>query len=337
MKAVVVHAKDDLRLDDHEVPECSPGSVLVDIEFGGICGSDLHYLSHGASGLSILHHPMVLGHEVAGRIRAVGLGVTSLSVGQGVTIHPATPCGTCQACLAGNGNLCPTTAYYGSAAHDPHTDGAFAAVKEVPAGQIRVIPDGVSTRHAAVAEPLGVAIHAVNRAGGIAGKRVLVNGAGPIGALVVAAARHAGAAHITASDVSGKSLAVAAAMGADQLVNVADGGTLPEIDVAFEASGAPAAIGGVLAAVRRGGVVVQVGNLPAGPINVALASLVFREIDYRGTFRFVDEISTALEYLAEGLDVEPLLTHTFPVDEAAEAFRIAADRSTGSSKVLLAF
>jgi L-idonate 5-dehydrogenase len=337
MKAVVVHAKDDLRLDARDTPGCSPASVLVDVEFGGICGSDLHYVSHGASGLSILDHPMVLGHEVAGRIRTIGSDVTGLTVGQAVTIHPATPCGTCDACRTGASNLCPTTAYYGSAAHDPHTDGAFVAVKEVPAGQIRVIPDGVSTRHAAVAEPLGVAIHAVNRAGGIAGKRVLVNGAGPIGALVIAAARHAGAAHITASDVSEQSLAVARAMGADDVVNVADGGTLPEVDVAFEASGAPAAIGSVLAAVRRGGVVVQVGNLPAGPIKVSLAALVFREIDYRGTFRFVDEISTALEYMAAGLDVEPLLTHTFPVEEAMEAFRIAADRSTGSSKVLLAF
>ncbi|WP_026556234.1 L-idonate 5-dehydrogenase [Arthrobacter sp. 35W] len=337
MKAVVVHGRNDLRLDELPEPACGPDSVVVQIEFGGICGSDLHYVSHGASGLSELHHPMVLGHEVAGRISAVGGQVLGLQVGQAVTIHPATPCGNCEACRAGRTNLCPEVTYFGSAAHDPHTDGAFASAKEVPASQIRVVPDGVSTRRAAVAEPLAVAIHAVARAGDIRGKSVLVNGCGPIGALVVAAARKAGASYIYASDVAENSLLIAKAMGADEAINVGQGAPLPEVDVAFEASGVAAALGSVILAVRRGGVLVQVGNLPAGPVSVPLGALVFREIDYRGTFRFVDEIATALEYLADGLDVEPLLTHTFSIDDAAEAFRIAGDRSTGSSKVLLAF
>jgi L-idonate 5-dehydrogenase len=153
---------------------------------------------------------------------------------------------------------------------------------------------------------------------------------------VVAAARLAGAATIHASDVAESSLAVAKAMGADTVVNVRNE-ALPEADVAFEASGIPGVLGGVLAAVRRGGVVVQVGNLPAGHVTVELAALVSREIDYRGTYRFVDEISTALDYLAGGLDVEPVLTHTFDADDAAEAFRTASDRGTGSSKVLLKF
>ncbi|WP_415856856.1 zinc-binding dehydrogenase, partial [Sinomonas sp. G460-2] len=126
-------------------------------------------------------------------------------------------------------------------------------------------------------------------------------------------------------------------MGAHDVVNLAEGGTLPETDVVFEASGAPAAVTSVLRAVKRGGLVVQVGNLPAGKLEVSLAELVFREIEYRGSFRFIDEISTALEYFADGLDIEPLLTHEFPVEEAVEAFRVAGDRSTGSSKVLLRF
>ncbi|WP_219816409.1 zinc-binding dehydrogenase [Arthrobacter sp. 4R501] len=127
-----------------------------------------------------------------------------------------------------------------------------------------------------------MAIHAVARAGSLAGKDVLVNGAGPIGALLVAAARRAGAASVIASDLSETSLAIAKRMRADGVVLVGSGAQLPEADVAFEAAGAARVLGGVLAAVRRGGVVVQVGNLPAGPVTAELAALVFREVDYRG-------------------------------------------------------
>ncbi|MCO4276480.1 alcohol dehydrogenase catalytic domain-containing protein [Pseudarthrobacter sp. HLT3-5] len=132
---------------------------------------------------------MVLGHEGAGRISAPGEGVTGFAVGEAVTVHPAMYCGDCGDCLAGRTNLCPQVTYYGSAAHRPHTHGAFASRKAVPAGQLRRLPAGVTTRQAAVAEPLAVAIHAVGRAGSLAGKDVLVNGAGPIGALLVRAAR----------------------------------------------------------------------------------------------------------------------------------------------------
>ncbi|NUP74635.1 MAG: L-idonate 5-dehydrogenase [Sinomonas sp.] len=335
--AVVVHAAGDLRLDPIEPRELGPHDALVSIEYGGICGSDLHYVKHGAAGLSILRDPMVLGHEVAGRVAALGSEVTGFEVGQAVAIHPAIACGECEFCTSGRRNLCGSVHHLGSAAYHPHTDGGFAALTAVPAQQLRAVPDGVSTRLAAVAEPLGVAIHAVNRAGSLEGKTVLVNGAGPIGVLVVAAARKAGAARIVASDLAAGSLDVARRMGADDVVNLAEGGTLPETDVVFEASGAPAAVTSVLRAVKRGGLVVQVGNLPAGQLEVSLAELVFREIDYLGSFRFIDEISTALEYFAEGLDIEPMLTHEFPVEEAVEAFRIAGDRSTGSSKVLLRF
>ena len=335
--AVVVHAAGDLRLDPVESTELGPQDALVDIEYGGICGSDLHYVKHGAAGLSILKDPLILGHEVAGRVAALGSQVSGFEVGQAVAIHPATTCGECEFCTSGRPNLCGSVRYLGSAAYRPHTQGAFAAQKIVPAGQLRPVPEGVSTRLASVAEPLGVAIHAVNRAGSVEGKTVLVNGAGPIGVLVVAAARKAGAARVVASDLATASLEIARRMGADDVVNLAEGGSLPETDVVFEASGAPPAVTSVLRAVKRGGVVVQVGNLPAGTLEVSLAELVFREIDYRGTFRFIDEISTALEYLAAGLDVEPMLTHEFPVDYAVEAFRVAGDRSTGSSKVLLKF
>ena len=176
-----------------------------------------------------------------------------------------------------------------------------------------------------------MAIHAVGRAGNVAGKRVLVNGAGPIGALVVAAAKHAGAGEVWAADLSAPALAVAAGMGADRVVDRSAGEELPQdVDVAFDASGAPRALGDVFLAVVRGGRFVQAGEAP-----VALGQLVTREIEYVGSYRFVDEVTDAVQAMADGLDVEPLITHTFGIDEAQRAFETAGDRTTGSSKVLI--
>jgi L-idonate 5-dehydrogenase len=338
MKAVVVHGADDLRIDELPNPVPGEGEVRIAMEWGGICGSDLAYWRHGASGTAVLRHPLVLGHEVAGRIEQVGAGVTGFEIGRPVTVHPATPVGdgVLPDRIAGRTNLYPRVRYFGSAAFDPHTDGGFSELKVVRADQIRVLPDGVSTEHGALAEPLGVAMHAVSRAGDLRGRDVVVNGAGPIGSLVVAAAKLGGAATVLAADISDASLSIARAMGADEVRNVAAGDTLPEdAELVFEASGAPGALGNALRATARGGTLVQVGNLPGVPVSATLGDLVTREITWIGSYRFVDEISAALEAMQAGLDVGPLITHAFKIDQAAEAMAVAADRASASSKVML--
>lgn len=320
MKAVVVHGAGDLRVDEVADPIAAPGEVVVAMEWGGLCGSDLSYWRHGASGTATLKQPLILGHEVAGRISAVGDGVRDLNVGDPVTIHPATAEG----------------GYFGSAALDPHTNGGFSGKRAVRAEQIRPLPAGLDTRRAALAEPLAVAMHAVGRPGSVTGRDILVNGAGPIGALVVAAARHAGAGAITVADLNPAALSVARAVGATTTIDLSAGQSLPVgFDLIFEASGAPAALGGVLAAVARGGTIVQVGNLPGTPAPVVLGNLVTREVTWLGSYRFDDEITDAVAAMAAGLDVDPLITHTFGIDEASAAFDVAADRASGSSKVLL--
>jgi L-idonate 5-dehydrogenase len=338
VKAVVVHGAGDLRLD--ELPEPSPqeGEVLVAVEWGGICGSDVAYWRNGASGTAVLKHPLVLGHEMAGRIAGTGRGVGGLQVGQPVTIHPATKVGddVLPDRLAGRTNLYPRISYCGSAAFDPHTDGGFCELKVVRAEQIRVLPEGLGTDLGALAEPLAVAMHAVNRAGDIRGRDVLVNGAGPIGSLVVAAAKYAGAASVIAADVSAAALAIAAAVGADVQVNLATGEKLPpDIEICFEASGAPVALGPILRATARGGTLVQVGNLSGSPISAVLGDLVTREVTWVGSYRFIDEITDAIAAMHNGLYVSPLITHRYPIDQAAEAISVAADPASGSSKVLL--
>ncbi|RTE48404.1 L-idonate 5-dehydrogenase [Actinobaculum sp. 352] len=338
MKAVTVYGAGDLRVTEIEDPQAGPGQVRIKMEYGGICGSDLAYWKHGASGTAILREPLVLGHEVAGRIDQLGDGVAGLELGQAVTVNPATPVGEYHvpAHLRGRDNLWPEVRYFGSAAFLPHEQGGFSTYRVVRAEMIRPLPENVSTRHGAVAEPLGVAIHAVGRAGGVRGKRILVNGAGPIGSLVVAAAKHAGAAEVWAADLSPTALSIAEQLGADHVLDRSAGQELPvDVDIAFDASGAPRALGDVFLSVVRGGRFVQVGNLPAGEVPVALGQLVTREIDYVGSYRFSDEITDAIAATADGLNVEPLLTHTFDIEDALEAFETAGDRSTGSSKVLL--
>ncbi|MFE3738153.1 L-idonate 5-dehydrogenase [Streptomyces sp. NPDC059134] len=338
MRAVVVHGAGDLRIDERPDPVPGEGEVLLALEWGGICGSDVAYWKHGASGTAALSHPLVLGHEVAGRIAATGKGVDGARVGQAVTVHPAEPVGNgpLPDRIAGRTNLHPRIRYFGSAAFDPHTDGGFSEYRVVRAAQIRPLPDGVDTERGALAEPLAVALHAVHRAGDIRGRTVLVNGCGPIGALVVAAARHRGAAAVIASDLSAASLAVARSMGADETRDLGSGATLPDdVEVAFEASGAPAALGPVLRATARGGTLVQVGNLPGAAVSAALGDLVTREINWVGSYRFVEEIDDALLAMRDGLDVSPVISHRFDLDRAGEALAVAADRASGSSKVML--
>jgi L-idonate 5-dehydrogenase len=337
MRAVVVHGADDLRVDEVPDPTPGPGEVLVAMEWGGICGSDLAYWRHGRSGTAVLKHPMVLGHEVAGRIAGLGTGVHGLEVGQPVTFQPAQLVGdgVLPDRLAGRTNLYPQVRYFGSAAFDPHTDGGFSELRAVRAEQVRPLPDGVSTRRGALAEPLAVALHAVGRVPDLGGRTVLVNGAGPIGSLVVAAAKFAGAGTVIAADVAATSLIVAKAMGADAVVDASVDPLPQDVELVFEASGAPAALGAVLRATAKGGTVVQVGNLPGTAVSAVLGDLVTRELTWIGSYRFSEEVDDAIAALAAGLDVDPLMTHTFALEDAVEAMRVAGDRATGSSKVML--
>lgn len=339
-----MHGKGDLRVEEIEDAVCGHDQVLVEMEWGGICGSDVAYWRHGTSGTAVLRDPLVLGHEVAGRVAAIGVSVAGppgerqVEVGVPVTIHPATPVGEHEVPeeITDRTNLWPEVRYFGSAAFRPHEPGGFSQFRAVRPDQLRVLPGGVSTREAAVAEPFGVALHAVARAGDVSGRDVLVNGCGPIGVLAVAAAKAAGARQVIAADLSAAALGIASRMGADETVHLREGDRLPQdVEVAIEASGAPQALGGVIAAVRRGGVVVQVGNLPAEAVSATLGNIVTREIDYRGSYRFVDEISQALQLMAGGVDVRPLMTHQVSIDDAVRGFQLAADRTTGSSKVMI--
>ncbi|MFG2787612.1 L-idonate 5-dehydrogenase [Streptomyces sp. NPDC048419] len=346
MLGCVIHGRGDLRVEELPVPEPGPGEALVAVRYGGVCGSDLHYWRHGGVGDFLLKEPMLLGHEVVGTVVSYGTPDPSApATGTAVAVHPATPCGVCPECADGRRHVCRDTRYLGSAARFPHVQGGFAARIVVPAEQLRPLPEGLELRRAALAEPLSVALHAVRRAGPVAGKHVLVTGSGPIGCLVVAAARAAGAARITVTDLLPAALEYARLAGADTVVRAddpADAGWPSEgaeedaVDTAVEASGAAAGLDTCLRLVRRGGVVVQLGMLPPGPTPFAGNLVVSREIELRGALRFDTEFDQALRLLAAEPALDGLVSAVVPVAETESAFALAADRGR-SCKVLLDF
>jgi len=331
-KALSIHAVQDLRLEAAEAPDPGPGEVRLMMERGGICGSDLHYFHRGQAGAAVLRAPMVLGHEASGLVEAVGAGVDGLTHGTRVAVDPSVPCGTCRWCVKGLRNQCLAMRFLGSAMFHPHEDGAFRTRMTLPAWRCVAMPSA-SAEAAACVEPLAVCLHAARRAPKLLGARVLVTGAGPIGALMCAVARAAGAAHVVAGDVAAAPLAVAAKMGADCAVDVSDPAVLDPyardkgvFDVAFECSGAAAALANAARTVTPTGTIVQVGV--AGELPVAIGTIVAKEIALVGTFRFDEEFRLAAGMIDTGrLEVIPILTATLPLARAEEAFTLAADRS----------
>jgi L-idonate 5-dehydrogenase len=343
MEALVIHAPGDLRVENVPTPELGPGQLRVRVRCGGICGSDLHYYQHGGFGTVRIKEPMVLGHEVAGMIEAVGAGAGSFAAGDRVAISPSRPCGLCRYCQQGLQNHCLDMRYYGSAMRTPHVQGAFRQQIVVETHQAYKLADSVSDGEGSMAEPLSVALHAVRRAGSLLGKRVLVTGCGPIGALAIIAARRAGATHIVATDVGAHTLGKALKVGADEVVNVAqepDGlarftADKGHFDVLFEASGNQRALVGAFDALRPRGIIVQLGL--GGEMTLPINTLVAKEFDLRGAFRFHEEFAVAVELLNKGLvDVKPLISATLSYRDSARAFALAADRSQ-AMKVILNF
>lgn len=343
MEALVIHAPGDLRIEDVPTPELGPGQLRVRVRCGGICGSDLHYYQHGGFGTVRIKEPMVLGHEVAGMIEAVGAGAGGFAPGERVAISPSRPCGLCRYCRQGLQNHCLDMRYYGSAMRTPHVQGAFRQEIVVEHWQAHRLADSVSDGEGSMAEPLSVALHAVRRAGSLLGKSVLVTGCGPIGALAIIAARRAGATHIVATDVGSHTLGKALKVGADEVVNVAEEpeglarftADKGQFDVLFEASGNQRALVGAFEALRPRGIIVQLGL--GGEMTLPINTIVAKEFDLRGAFRFHEEFAVAVELLNKGLvDVKPLISATLSYRDSARAFALAADRSL-AMKVLLNF
>lgn len=340
--AATLFGPEDLRVVDRPLGELEQGMVRVQFGAGGVCGSDMHYFRHARTGDFVVTSPLVLGHEIAGRIVAINATAPGLSVGDRIAVNPSRWCGTCRNCTQGRLNLCENIYFMGSASKTPHMQGGFSSYFDAVPDQCVRIPDHVPYKAAALAEPLAVCLHAVARAGEINGKRGLVLGAGPIGLLTMFAGKRAGLKTIAVADIAAAPLAFADRLGADAVTNVS---TAPEafskiaaadqFDVVFEATGSAAGLASAIMAVRRGGTVVQIGNLPGGSIPIPANAIMAKELDFFGTLRFSREFDTAVELISTGvIDVTSIITAECPLPDAPAALRLALDRSQ-SMKVML--
>jgi L-idonate 5-dehydrogenase len=331
-----IHAKEDLRIEAADDPQIGPGQVLIRLGAGGICGSDLHYYFEGRNGSFVIREPLIPGHEASGVVARVGPGVTRVKAGDKIAVSPSHACGHCDYCREGREHLCRNMRFLGSASLYPHVQGMFCEYFVMGERQCYPVAGDISLGELAFAEPLAVALHAVNRGPALMGKSVLITGAGTIGCLTVIAARLAGARQITVSDILDRPLATAAEVGADRTIRAdrdADALAAPQFDAAYEVSGSFAALKACVAAVKRGGTVVQVGTLPHEPLPFVVNEIMSKELDLKGAFRWGIEFDWAVDYLSSRrVDVRPLLSGQFPLEDAVKAFELAKDK-TRSTKV----
>ena len=334
MTAAVLHGAGDIRIEAYPRPALAPGMAVVRVRRAGICGSDLHYFTHGCCGAFVPTRPFVPGHELAGEVTAVAADVESLPVGARVAINPARACDRCSYCRSGRRNLCRRTIMLGSASTTPPTDGGFAEFVVVRADQCHVLGDDLDDGVAAMIEPFAVALHAVRRSRLAGAARVLVTGGGTIGLLVAQTARAFGASLVVASEISAARRAAATTFGADHALDPADlslGDIVRDLaddgfDVVFEASGARPALRQAFDVVRPGGTIVQVGTVGVEDMPLPVNQLMAREITYLGSFRYADVFDDAIALARAGrVDLSSLVSRVLPLEQAAQALAIAGN------------
>jgi L-iditol 2-dehydrogenase len=325
VEAVVLRQIGDVALEERTCADPGPGEVSVAPSVVGICGSDMHLYKEGRIGDSVVEAPLVLGHEAAGRIVAVGSGVSELQVGDRVIVEPGIACGQCRLCRLGRYNLCTNVRFLGI----PPTDGLMATRATVPAQWVYRLPDNLSDAEGAMIEPFAVGLQAVHEANVQPGDVVAILGAGPIGLMVLQAAKVRGAGAIVSIDLSDRALEAAKQLGATAVVNPRRDdpkGVLRDLtgegaDIVVEAVGATATIRQTLDLARRGGIVTLVGISPEPAVPLNVNHIVRRGIHVRSSFRYAHQHPVALALVASGkVDLRTPITHRFPFARVTEAF-----------------
>lgn len=352
IKASVLLGAHDLQTITREISEPSYAEVQVEVSSTTLCGSDVHYYNHGANGDFCVREPLSLGHESAGVIKALGLGVDGFSVGDKVALEVGIPCGKCKFCRKGRYNLCKNMRFRSSAKTFPHFQGTLQERINVPSAWVHKVPENLKLEHAALAEPLSVAIHAANRAKVEAGSKVLVIGAGAVGLFSAAIAKVYGATTVVIADIAQNRLEFAVKNGfathsylvypgrsttieeklkisrkiADELTSIKDDEKhIGEFDYTFECTGVESCVQTGIFATAPGGKLMFVGM--GNPIqHLHIGSAALREVDLLGVFRYANAYPTAIELMAKGKipALDKIITHkVYGVDHAFQAFTLA--------------
>jgi len=340
MLAAVLYGPFDLRLEEVKIPKVGKDEVLIRVKAVGVCKSDIHYYETGRCGSFVIKEPLILGHECSGEVVEVGENVNNVKVGDRVAIEPGFPCRTCNYCKEGRYNLCQKIRFYGT----PPINGCFAEYVVADADFVYKLPDSISFEEGALLEPLSVGIHAVRRGRIKPGDKVAVLGAGPIGLVTLQVAKAFGASLLISTDKVDYLLEAAEGLGADVTINVNKEDVVRRVlevtgegvDTVVEASGSPEALGQAMEIVKRGGTIVQVGIFPEPEFPVKMVYLVDKEIDLRGSFRYVNTYPLAMELVKEGkVKLKPLVTHVLPLTEIKRGFEIARKKLNKVIKVVI--
>jgi len=340
MKALLLSSYNHLELANLPVPSPAPDEVLIRVAACGICGSDVHGYD-GSSGRRIT--PLVMGHEAAGIVSAVGSSISNFAPGDRVTFDSTVYCGACPSCLRGDMNLCDSRQVLGVSCGDYRRAGAFAEFVAVPARILHRLPENLPFAEAAMLEAVAVAIHGVNLAHITVSDSVLVIGAGTIGILTLQAVRAAGCKKILVTDVDQDRLNLAKQLGATETLLSAENlqsqilqlTNNQGVDVALECVGRNETVAAGIDATRKGGTLVLVGNI-APNVNLPLQKVVTRQIRLQGSCASSGEYPRAIELLASGsIKVKPLITAIAPLEDGASWFQRLHNREPNLLKVVL--
>jgi L-iditol 2-dehydrogenase len=314
--SAVLYGSRDLRIEDRPVPAPEAGEVLVEIAAVGICGSDVHYFDHGRIGDFVVTGPMVIGHESAGTVVAVGPAVDPARVGELVALEPGVPCRCCTQCRRGAYNLCPHVAFFAT----PPVDGSISRFVTIAADFAHPAPVGMTAEQAAMAEPVSVGIWAARKTSITGGDRVLVTGAGPVGLLAAQVARALGAQIPVITDTSPARLERGRQLG---LRSAPAGASLEEeFDVLLECSGAAPALSAGMRTLAPGGRVALVG-MGADTVGLDVSLVQGRELTVSGVFRYANTYPLALQLIHDGaVNVTDVITHRFALADTESALTI---------------
>ena len=331
MRALVLEKQRELALRDIDLPmETGPGMVKIKVHTVGVCGSDVHYYTHGRIGPFIVDAPMVLGHEAAGTVVEVGEGVTSLEVGDRVCMEPGVPDPNSRASRLGMYNVDPAVTFWAT----PPVHGVLTPYVVHPANYTFKLPDNVSFAEGAMVEPFAVGMQAATKAKITPGDTAVVLGAGPIGTMVAIAALAGGCARAIVADLAQPKLDIAARYQGVIPVNIREKNIVAEVkrltdewgaDVVFECSGSPKAWQGIVDLARPGGSIVVVG-LPVEPVDFDVAGLSVKELRIESVFRYAHQYDRAIALMTSGrVDLKPLISETFGFEDSIKAFDRAVE------------
>lgn len=329
-----------IEMADCPMPKAGPGEVVVKIEYCGICGSDVHFYRFGSIGKKVAPLPFILGHECSGVVTELGEGVTSLQIGDRVALEPGVPCGTCEMCRKGRYNLCPDVHFMAA----PPYDGALRNYLAHPANMCFKLPDTMTFQEGAMLEPLAVGMHAATRGEVSLGKSVCILGGGTIGIMTLLSCKALGASTAIVSDLFQNRLESALKFGATAAVNPNEQ-NLEEVvmeatngqgcDVVFETAGSPYTMAETWKYVKRGGVIVAVGNI-AKDTSYPFLEISRKEVDIRPVFRYCNNYPLIMEAVNSGrIDLKQINPREFPFEESDAAFRYTVDNAQEVIKTLI--